>query len=265
MSHFSAPVNNYMSSPVYSVDSTTQLTDVHAEMTSRGVSSLAVMGDEGEIGGVVTRTDLLKVGRRQAGSLKSASLLTFPSLEVGKAMTTGIVTVKSDDSIEHAAQTMLKNGYHRIYVEDQGKIVGILSTRDIMLVIAQQRLNKPISAFMSTPAFTVRSHEPISLASERLAKAHVSGLIVVDEGWPVGLFTQTVALTAKDMPQDTHTEAVMDTGMLLLAPETPIFRAAEQASAMDVRRVVAWDGKDIKGILTGLDFAKAATPVASNA
>lgn len=263
MSHFSAPVSHFMSSPVFSVKPDVLLTDVHAEMVSRGVSSLAVIGEGGETCGVITRTDLLKVGRRQAGARKNASLLTFPNKQAQEAMTTGIVTVTSDDTIEHAAAVMRKNHYHRIYVEDHGKIVGILSTRDIMLVIAQQKLNKPISTFMSSPAFTVRAHEPISLASERLAKAHISGLIVVDNDWPVGIFTQTVALAATDMPQDTHTEDVMDSAMLLLSPETPIFRAAEQAAAMEVRRVVAWDGKNIKGILTGLDFAKAAAPVVS--
>ena len=252
-----------MSSPVFYVSPDLPLTEVHTEMMAKGVSSLAVIDADGNTCGVVTRTDLLKVGRRQAGSRKNAALLTFPSKAVKEVMTTGIVTVQPNDSIESAASTMGKNNYHRIYVEDQGKIVGLLSTRDIMLVIGQQRLNKPISLFMSTPAFTVRANEPISLASERLAKAHVSGLIVVDNDWPVGIFTQTVALAATDLPQDTNTEEVMNSAMLLLDPETPIFRAAEQAAAMEVRRVVAWDGKSIKGILTGLDFAKAAAPLGS--
>lgn len=260
MSHFSVPVSNFMSQPVHCVSADAVLTDVHAQMQSLGISSLAVTESDGRTCGVVTRTDLLKVGRRQAGSLHEAALLTFPNQPVREVMTKDIVTLKPEDTVEQAAEIMRKNGYHRIYVQDGEKTVGVLSTRDIMLVIAQKRLNKPISGFMSSPAFTVRASEPISLASERLAKARVSGLIVMDEDWPVGIFTQTVALAAKDMPRDTHIDEAMDSAMLLLDPETPIFRAAAQASSMDVRRVVAWDGKKVQGILTGLDFAKAAAP-----
>jgi predicted transcriptional regulator len=261
LSHFSVSVRDFMSSPVHAVEATALLSEVHAKMSDRGVSSLAVTDADGKTCGVITRTDLLKVGRRQAGSRRDAALLTFPNKSAAEVMTKDIVTVKPDDSVEQAADIMIKNGYHRIYVQDNGVTVGVLSTRDIMLVIGEKRLNKPISSFMSSPAFTVRATEPISLASERLAKARVSGLIVVDQDWPVGLFTQTVALQAKDLPKETTIDEVMDPGMLLLDPTTPIFRAAAQAAAMDVRRVVAWDGSKIQGILTGLDFAKAAAPM----
>jgi predicted transcriptional regulator len=262
MSTFSIPVSDFMSSPVHSVQSDTLLAEVHKQMSLLGVSSFAVV-DNGKTCGVVTRTDLLRMGRRQAGGRRDAALLVFPTKPVSEVMSKDIVMAKPDDTIEQTAQKMAKNGYHRIYIEEDGETVGVLSTRDIMLAIAQQRMNKPIFDFMSSPAFTVRATEPISLASERLAKAHVSGLIVVDEGWPVGLFTQTAALAAKDLSQETAVEDAMDSAMLLLDPGTPIFRAAAQAAAMDVRRVVVWDGKKVCGILTGLDFAKAARPTAA--
>lgn len=262
MSHFSVPVSNFMSSPVHSVEAIMLLADVDKEMVAKKVSSLAVISATGKTAGVITRTDLLKVGRRQAGAMQGAALLTFPNKPVSEVMTKDIVTLTGDESLEDASRVMLENGYHRIYVTDnEGATIGVLSTRDIMLAIAQQRLNKPISDYMSSPAFTVRASEPISLASERLAKARVSGLIVMDKDWPVGLFTQTVALGAKDLPKDTHVDEVMDHSMLLLDPHTPVFRAAAQAAAMDVRRVVVWDGNKVQGILTGLDFAAVAASV----
>lgn len=259
MSHFSAPVSQFMSSPVHSVAMDVPVGTVYEKMTQLGISSLAVCDHQGKATGVVTRTDLLKEGRRQAGSSHHAALLTFTQSPVSDVMHQGVTTVKPDDSIDQAARLMAKNGYHRIYVEKDSEFVGVLSTRDVMQAISLQRLNKPISEFMSSPAFTVRASEPISLAGERLEKAHVSGLVVVDHDWPVGLFTQTVALASKELARDTHVDDVMDTAMLLLHPDTPIYRAAAQAAAMDVRRVVAWDGTKVCGILTGLDFAKAAS------
>ena len=86
----------------------------------------------------------------------------------------------------------------------------------------------------------------------------MSGLVVVDDGLPVGVFTQGVALEARHLARETPVEQAMNSAILLLSPNTPIFRAAAQAAAMEVRRVVAWDGNKACGILTGLDFTKAA-------
>jgi hypothetical protein len=46
--------------------------------------------------------------------------------------------------------------------------------------------------------------------------------------------------------------------MLALETTTPLHRAAAQAAALRVRRVIAVKNRRIEGILTGLDFARAA-------
>lgn len=50
-----------------------------------------------------------------------------------------------------------------------------------MRAVLKKRVSNPLSEYMSSPAFTVRASEPISLATERLKRARVSGLVVVDE------------------------------------------------------------------------------------
>lgn len=262
MSHFNVEVSTYMSSPVRTIAADASLEAVYAELEKAGVSSLAVV-EGAELVGVVTRTDLLRLGQRQSGNSRQAKLLTFPNQTVAEVMSAEPVTVAPGDTIDKAADLMSEGRFHRIYVCEDGKPVGVLSTRDIMLAIRDKRLNKPISTFMSSPVFTVRASEPISLATERLEKARVSGLVVVDERWPVGVFTQSVALAARHLPRETPVEEAMSSAMLLLDPETPVFRAAGQAAVMEVRRVVAWDGKAVQGILTGLDFARVAAPSAT--
>lgn len=259
MSHFTAEVGSYMSAPAFTVATHNTLDEVYRRLSAAQVSSLAVT-DDGQLVGVITRTDLLKVGKRQAGSSKQAELLTFPQQQVHEVMSKDLLTVTAKDTIEKTAELMVKNRVHRVYVVHEGLPTGVLSTRDVMLVIRDKRMNKPISDFMSSPIFSIRAQEPISLASERLEKARVSGLVVVDDGLPVGVFTQSVALDARHLPQGTPVENCMSPAILLLSPSTPVFRAAAQAAAMEVRRIVAWDGQKVSGILTGLDFARAAAP-----
>jgi predicted transcriptional regulator len=110
---------------------------------------------------------------------------------------------------------------------------------------------------MSSPVFGVRVSDPVALAVERLAQAKISGVVVTDNDWPVGVFTQVESLTAANAPRDTPVEDVMSPAMLCMGVETPVFRAAAQAAATRARRVIATDTREMKGILTGIDFARA--------
>jgi CBS domain-containing protein len=82
---------------------------------------------------------------------------------------------------------------------------------------------------------------------------------VVENDWPVGIFTQVEALESRDVPRNTPVEDVMSSRILALRPDTLLHRAAAQAAATRVRRVIVQDGDRLAGILTGLDFARAAS------
>lgn len=258
MANFEMPVSLYMTAPVAGVAPDTGLNVAHARLTDLGVSALAVVDRDHKLVGVVTRTDLLRLGRKQAGRRHGASALTLPSKPVGDVMTKSVLTVRSDDPVSKAAKLMVDEHVHRVFVVDNESPVGVLSTRNIMAAIRDKRMRHPLSDFMSTPVFTVRTTETLSLAVERLEKARVSGLVVVDDDWPVGVFTQEEALGAKDFPGDTQVEEIMSPAMLCLDVSTPMHRAAAHASAMDVRRIIAVENKQMSGILTGLDLARCA-------
>jgi predicted transcriptional regulator len=249
------PVSLYMSTPAYTVGEDADLREAQRRLSGLAVSSLVVVNAQEQPVGVISRTDLIQVGQRQAGSQGKSALLTLPEMPISRRMTKELVTVSADTPVAEAARHMVEGRFHRVYVTEAGRLTGVLSTRDVMLAIRDKRVRAPISSAMSSPVFTIRHNEPISLATERLGKARVTGLVVVEDGWPVGLYTQREALEAKDEARETPVEAVMSAAMLALDVGTPIFRAAEQAAVVRVRRVVAVKGQRMEGILTGLDFA----------
>jgi predicted transcriptional regulator len=79
--------------------------------------------------------------------------------------------------------------------------------------------------------------------------------VVVDDDWPVGVFTQVEALECRDLARGTAVEEVMNPGMVCMPESTKIFRAAQQAIAMRVRRIIAVKKREMVGIIGGLDFA----------
>jgi signal-transduction protein with cAMP-binding, CBS, and nucleotidyltransferase domain len=134
----------------------------------------------------------------------------------------------------------------------------VLSTKDLLIAVHASHDGQPLRDHMRAPAYTIRMDESLALATDRLAHAHVSGLCVVDEHeHPVGTFTQTEALAARDRPSETRVEEVMSYAMLCLDVRTPLYRAAAHAHATRARRVLAVEGGHVRGVLTGLDFARA--------
>jgi len=249
----------YHSSPVLCIGPDRDLSEAYSKMEENDVSSLAVTCEQGKLLGVLTRTDLLRIGQRQAGSAYDASLLTLPNKPVKEMMSTLPGKVGPDQSAQDAAKMMVEHRWHRIYVVDElERPVGVLSTRDLMLAVRDKRLKHSVEEYMSSPVFTIRHHEPVSEAVHRLEKAHVSGLVVMEESWPVGVFTQRDALLFQTVARSTMVEEVMNPAIVILPPDTPMYRAAAQAAALRVRRVLISDGKEVVGILTGLDFARAA-------
>jgi CBS domain-containing protein len=258
LSSFNLAVTQYMSSPAHSIGSSENLDAAYALLGGLGISSLSVVEDDGSLAGVISMTDLLHVGRVQAGSSAKAALLTLPNRPVARHMTRDVTTVAPDESIGLAASKIVEGHFHRVFVEQDGRPVGVLSTKDIMLAIRDRRTTTPISRWMRSPAFTVRASEPISLATDRLERARISGLIVVDDGWPIGLFSQREALEARDCPRDTRVDEAMSSAMLALDVDTPLYRAAAQAAELRVRWIIAVHHRRIEGILTGIDLARSA-------
>lgn len=258
MPHFELPVELFMAAPVHCVSPDDDLNTVQERLLALSISSLAVVEGDAKLRGVISLTDLIRIGRRESGSHGKAALLTLPQRAVADVMSSDVVSISPQDSISLAARKMVEGHFHRVFIEDAGRLVGMLSTRDIMLAIRDKRVQQPVDQWMSSPVFTIRVQEPTSLATERLEKAHVTGLVAVDDGWPVGIFAQREALEAKDLPRDTPVEDVMSSAFLALNAGTLLHRAAHQAAGLRVRRVVVVRNRRIDGILTGIDFARAA-------
>ncbi|MFO0755210.1 MAG: CBS domain-containing protein [Byssovorax sp.] len=252
------PVSLYMSAPVVTLPLGAPLAEVQRTLDDQGISCVPLLDEEGRPAGVLSRTDLLRIGRFEARLARGKSLLDLPDKMAGEVMHAEVVSVAPDASVAEASRLMVKRRIHRVFVLDQGKLAGVLSTKDVLSAIRDKRLTTPIAEVMAAPAFLIQASAPVATATDRLGRAHISGLVVVDEDeHPIGTFTQTESLRARDLPPETPVEDVMSHAMLCLDARTPMHRAAAQAHATRARRVLAVEDRKVKGVLTGLDFAKA--------
>ena len=259
MTAIATPVRTFMSSPVRSVREDASLDATYAALCDRSLSSLAVVDASDRPVGVISRTDLLRLGRVLEARERRMPLLDFPAQTVGEVMHRGVVTVAPDAPVSEAAAIMVHEHIHRVFVGSATHLVGVFSTKDVMRAVSAARIARPISDFMSAPVITVRALETIATATDRLADAHVAGLVVLDDDdAPVGVFTQLEALQAKRLSAATPVEDAMSYAMLCLDVHMPLYRAAAHAAETRVRRLIAVDRRRVWGVLTGIDFARAA-------
>ena len=256
MSRFHEPVPCYMSAPVATVRVGALLAEAERRLADRNISCLAVTGPDGRLAGVLSRTDLLRVGRLRATMAEGETLLSLPHQVVHQRMVRDVVTVGEKEPLHAAARRLVERQIHRVFVAEGGWPIGVVSTRDLMRAVVDERLASPIAEHMKSPVLTVEVSDSLALATDLLAEAHVSGLVVVDQGWPVGIFTQTEALAARALDRGAPVEEAMGHALLCLPMGMPLFRATSMALAARSRRILAVEHRELRGIVTGLDLAR---------
>lgn len=97
---------------------------VHA-LVQNGISGAPVLDDQGEILGMLTERDCLKLSL-------SAGYYGSGEGRVAEYMSGAVETVDAEMSIVDLAQQFLKRPFRRYPVMEGGRMVGIISRRDVL-------------------------------------------------------------------------------------------------------------------------------------
>ena len=112
------------------IDSNPSVLDVARLMVKNKVGSIIVVKDKGNPVGIITERDILKkvsIQNKEAGQVQAKDIMSSP-----------LFTVKAIDSIDTAAEAMVKNGIKRLVViEQDGSVQGVLSMSDIVKELAK--------------------------------------------------------------------------------------------------------------------------------
>lgn len=244
-------VGDRMSSPVVTASADTTVRALAATLAAHGFSALPIVRGE-QLVGVVSTTDLVRERARLGAEAEVRHADAF--------MTKDVVTARPDEPLVDALRRLVAARVHRLVVVDEGVVVGILSTRDVLGDAIASRIPTPISAVMSSPAITVDIGDTVDVATASLAASNVHGLVVVEGSFPVGVFTHHEALSCRTLPPvlgDRPVEEVMSYETICLDGATPLYRAAGHAVQMQVRRLLVVDHRRLVGVLSCLDLVDA--------
>ncbi|OGS47065.1 MAG: hypothetical protein A2539_08185 [Elusimicrobia bacterium RIFOXYD2_FULL_34_15] len=113
---------------VFTVHPGSTLKEAVKTILSKGISGLPVVDDSGKVIGIITEKDIINY--MISGNLHHAL--------VSEAMSKNIVSVHTDTDLTKIALLFSEKGIKRVPVIDDGKLVGIISRRDMIRSIANE-------------------------------------------------------------------------------------------------------------------------------
>lgn len=197
-------VREIMRAPVISLTSSDSPEDAARRIVTDRIGALPILAD-GRLVGIVTESNLLRAFRDE--KLRT-DLATDHPIHVDEMMTAEVDTLGPDDLLEQAIELCTSKGYRHVPIVEKGRVVGMLSDRDLRFGMGQEILSDmsaqeagrlevsrtPLSALMAVDVVSVDSRCTLTQAIDVMLKHHFSALPVVDGSKLVGILTQTDVL-----------------------------------------------------------------------
>lgn len=136
-------VREIMTKDVITVSPDASLKEVGEILKEKRISGIPVVNKDGNIVGIVTLTDLLKIlswiydwkelEKRVAGlELSKMHGEEKSKAKVRDIMKKEVYSVSENETIEDVMKLMFANGVHTIPVTKEGKVVGVIGKRDLI-------------------------------------------------------------------------------------------------------------------------------------
>ncbi|MCB9674487.1 MAG: CBS domain-containing protein [Alphaproteobacteria bacterium] len=131
------PVSHIMTKSPATVHHGMALSEVRAKLTEIRAHHMPVVSGK-KLVGIISTTDLLRVSYEHGENTKHANAVLDHTRTIEDVMQTDPVTIDSKTTIREAAQILSKNWFHALPVVDDGDLVGIVTTTDLIDYLLEQ-------------------------------------------------------------------------------------------------------------------------------
>ena len=170
----------------------------HAEIKLFGSPKLFEIGDRITIGPTPVNKLLLRgevFGKDESKQLlliATTEMISLPKQPIKTYMSSPLKTLKISDTLRNALTLFNEEHIHGAPVMDKGKLAGIITMSDLAKAIGQdQSLMTKVSAIMTTDVVEAPSDTQLFEVIRRFKELEIGRLIVVENGEPVGILTQS--------------------------------------------------------------------------
>ena len=209
-------VSGFMSKKLITIKKTDSIYDCAKLMKKNHISSIIVLGNNGVLEGIITKTDLASIFLTHAVS----------PLKVSKIMTRNVITAMPGDSLLYVESLLIHNRIARIVIQRNRIPVGIITFRDFVPAklpfwisqsadpkeVENYKMKSSVDEFrvnqmnhllhfkavdiMSSNPVTIEADEDVGVAVLLMIRNGISGLPVVKKSKLVGIITKTDIVNA---------------------------------------------------------------------
>ncbi len=131
-------VADVMTHPVVSVDADATLAEALTYLATQHITGAAVLDHRHRLTGVISRSDIMEL-EAEAGDGQARARLLEDTV-VRDVMTRPALTINPEAELREAALAMEYGGVHRLFVEADGRLVGVISRSDVSRALAVGRV-----------------------------------------------------------------------------------------------------------------------------
>ncbi|WGH75189.1 CBS domain-containing protein [Tenacibaculum tangerinum] len=133
------PVSVIMTKDVITLSSTDDLVTAERLFKRENIRHIPVL-IENEIKGMLSYTDLLRISFADAiyEDESDVDTVVYNMFTINQVMAKNLTTVSSTTTIKEVAEILTKKEFHALPVVDNGELVGIVTTTDLIYYLLEQ-------------------------------------------------------------------------------------------------------------------------------
>jgi CBS domain-containing protein len=186
------PIKLIMTKKVVSVKTSAKISKAIELMTQQNLGGLPVVDDKNHVKAIITERDIANMFAERISGVTVVRLMS------GK-----VVTAIPKTTIFEAARTMTTQGFRRLPIISEDKVVGIITTMDIIRFFGSgkvfqylksgtiiQVLNTPALEIATRDVATIEPDADVGRAAKIMQEKNIGALPVVRNGKLVGIITE---------------------------------------------------------------------------
>lgn len=150
------PISKIMETDVYTANENDTIADVLKILVDKRTSGLPIINDNHEIVGFISDGDIMKfIAKQDPRIIDMTSFITvwydiesfdqkledLLKINVMELATTKAITVDINEAVDDVARVLGKKKIKKVPVEENGKLVGVISRSNIIRYIVQKHLS----------------------------------------------------------------------------------------------------------------------------
>jgi len=198
LSAINSPVREIMQGDVVTISDNAGVDDAIKMMLEHNTSGLPIVDSASRVVAICTEKDLI----RFAAGITSTK-------KVSQYMSRKVKTTTPDTSIGQAARIMIDNGFRRIPIVNNGKILGMVTASDIMHFLGggsafeklttgniHEAFDEPVLSLISKEPVKVNPETDMGEAATIMVDNNIGSLPVMEGDFLVGIITERDFLRA---------------------------------------------------------------------